>query len=174
MFLSLVTSVPKIKIGYQMIIKLMRLVETLRPSLSLKDYPKLLISSLASQIDHLFLICFYPPILTFVRYTLHRLLGIQIMLFCQLMFPSVLPQLMSLQNRTLFSYEQGAWEGFRNFVCDIPLDQLMSLKAEQCAKELSSWIQAGIASFIPLRKFRLNSSPWFSPACAAAIAHRNH
>ena len=52
----------------------------------------------------------------------------------------------------------------------------MSLKAKQCGREISSWIQAGIDAFIPCRKFqaRPNSSPWFSPACAAAIAHRNH
>ena len=82
----------------------------------------------------------------------------------------------SPKHRTLYSYEQGDWESFRDFIRDIPLDQIMSLKAEQCAREISSWIQAGIDAFIPCRKFqaRPNSSPWFSPACAAAIAHRNH
>ena len=34
----------------------------------------------------------------------------------------------------------------------------------------------GIDFYIPNRKFQLkpHSSPWFTPSCAAAIAHRNH
>ena len=37
-------------------------------------------------------------------------------------------------------------------------------------------IQDGIDVYIPHRKYQVkpHSSPWFSAACAAAIAHRNH
>ena len=41
---------------------------------------------------------------------------------------------------------------------------------------LFSWLLAGRDAFVPSRKYQVkpHSSPWFSPACAAAIAHRNH
>ena len=44
------------------------------------------------------------------------------------------------------------------------------------AAELNEWINVGIDVFIPSKKFQLkaHSQLWFTPACAAAIAHRNH
>ena len=79
-------------------------------------------------------------------------------------------------HRTLYSFDRGDWDSFRDFIRDAPWNEIFELKAEQCAAEIASWIKAGIDAFIPCRKFQSlpNSSPWFSPACAAAIAHRNH
>ena len=79
-------------------------------------------------------------------------------------------------HRTRYSYHAGDWDSFRDFLRDIPKDSIFSLNADECASELASWLQAGIDAFIPCRKFQAkpHSSPWFSPACAAAIAHRNH
>jgi len=42
-------------------------------------------------------------------------------------------------------------------------------------KSLSVY-KADVDAFVPHRKYQVrpHSSPWFSPACAAAIAHRNY
>ena len=79
-------------------------------------------------------------------------------------------------HRTLFSYEKGDWDSFRDFIRDAPWNEVFSLNGDECAAEFASWIQAGIESFVPSRKFQMkpHSSPWFSPACSAALAHRNH
>ena len=79
-------------------------------------------------------------------------------------------------HRTLYSYHQGDWDSFRDFLRDIPWNVVFDLQAEACAREIVSWLKAGIDAFVPSRKFQVkpHSSPWFSPACAAAIAHRNH
>ena len=79
-------------------------------------------------------------------------------------------------HRTLYSYDRGDWGSFRDFLRDVPWPDVFKLDGEKCAEEVASWIKAGIDAFIPYRKFQQkpHSSPWFSPACAAAIAHRNH
>lgn len=79
-------------------------------------------------------------------------------------------------HRTLFSYERGDWDSFRDFLRDVPWTDVFAHPAEKCAEEITSWLSSGISAFIPSRKFQVkpHSSPWFSPACAAAIAHRNH
>ena len=50
------------------------------------------------------------------------------------------------------------------------------LGASAAASELCEWVQVGMDVYIPHRKHQVkpNSSPWFSAACTAAIAHRNH
>ena len=50
------------------------------------------------------------------------------------------------------------------------------LVASAAASEFCEWVQAGIAVYIPHRKYQVkpHSSPWFSAACAATIVHRNH
>ena len=79
-------------------------------------------------------------------------------------------------HRQLFSYHRGDWDNFRDLIRDIPLDYIFSLDADNCAKEITSWLQVGIDAFIPSRKYQVksHSAPWFSPAIAAAISHRNH
>ena len=53
---------------------------------------------------------------------------------------------------------------------------MFSLSTNECASEVISWMQTGTDAFVPHCHYqvKLHSSPWFSPACAAAIAHRNH
>ena len=48
--------------------------------------------------------------------------------------------------------------------------------ASAAASEFCEWVQVGIDVYIPHRKYQVkpHSSPCFSAACAAAIAHRNH
>ena len=59
---------------------------------------------------------------------------------------------------------------------DIPWEDIFKLGASAAASEFCQWVQVGIDVYIPHRKYQVkpHSSPWFSAACAAAIAHRNH
>ena len=79
-------------------------------------------------------------------------------------------------HRKTFSYGKADWDGFRDFLRDAPWLSILSENASAAASHFSEWVQAGMDSFIPHRQFlvRSHSSPWFTPACSAAIAHRNH
>ena len=59
---------------------------------------------------------------------------------------------------------------------DIPWEDIFKLCPSTAATEFCEWVQVGSDVYIPHRKYQVkpNSSPWFSAACAAAIAHRNH
>ena len=58
----------------------------------------------------------------------------------------------------------------------MPWFDIIKHDATYAAKELTEWVEIDIDRYIPHRKFQLksHSSPWFTPSCAAAIAHRNH
>jgi len=79
-------------------------------------------------------------------------------------------------HRTLFSYERADWDGFRDLLRDVPWNKIFQKNVSAAASEVISWLEAGIDAFVPKRKYQVkpHSSPWFSPACSAAIAHRNH
>lgn len=79
-------------------------------------------------------------------------------------------------HRTVFSYDKADWDGFRDFIRDVPWASIFQKDPSLAASEFSNWIQAGIEAFIPHRKFQVkpHSPPWFTPSCASAIAHRNH
>ena len=79
-------------------------------------------------------------------------------------------------HRSVFRYAKADWDNFRSFISDIPLRDVFRKSASKIAKEISEWLTLGIAYFIPSKKYqqRPNSQPWFTPECAAAIAHRNH
>ena len=53
---------------------------------------------------------------------------------------------------------------------------ISKLGASAGASEFCEWVQVGIDVYILHRKYQVkpHSSPWFSAACAATIAHRNH
>ena len=59
---------------------------------------------------------------------------------------------------------------------DVPWEDIFKLAASAATSEFCEWVQVGIDVYIPHRKYQVkpHSSPWFSAACAAAIAHRNH
>ena len=82
----------------------------------------------------------------------------------------------SLVHRTLYSYHQGDWDNFHDFLHDIPWEAVFDLQVKACSREIVSWLLAGIDASVPSRKYQVkpHSSPWFSPACTTAIAHRNH
>ena len=59
---------------------------------------------------------------------------------------------------------------------DVPWEDIFKLSASAAAREFCEWVQVGIDVYIPHKKYQVKPhlSPWFSAACAAAIAHRNH
>ena len=79
-------------------------------------------------------------------------------------------------HRTVFRYSKADWDGFRSFISGIPISDIFKHGSSKIASLLSDWILVGMESYIPSKTFQLkpNSQPWFSPECAAAIAHRNH
>ena len=61
-------------------------------------------------------------------------------------------------------------------MADAPLEHFFIFKVSKAASLITDWVLAGIENFIPHKKYQQkpNSQPWFTPECAAAIAHRNH
>ena len=59
---------------------------------------------------------------------------------------------------------------------DVPWEDVFKFGASAAASELCEWVQVGIDAYIPHRKYQVkpHSSRWFSAACAATIADRNH
>ena len=58
----------------------------------------------------------------------------------------------------------------------VPWEDIFKLSASAAAIEFCEWVQVGIDIYSPHRKYQVkpHSSPRFSAACAAAIAHKNH
>ena len=77
---------------------------------------------------------------------------------------------------TAYRYLQADWNNFRSYLADSPIQNFFKFQLNKLVNLLSDWIRNGIDIFIPHRKFQQkpHSQPWFTPACAAAIAHRNH
>ena len=75
-----------------------------------------------------------------------------------------------------YDYSHADWDGLRDHLRDVPWEDIFKLGASAAASEFCEWVQVGIDAHIPYRKYQVtpHSSPWFSTACAAAIAHRNH
>ena len=70
-------------------------------------------------------------------------------------------------------YSRADWDGLRDHLKDIPLEDIFQLGA---SAEFWEWVQVWIGVYIPHRKYQVKPhlSPWLSAACAAAIVHRNH
>ena len=79
-------------------------------------------------------------------------------------------------HRTVFRYSKADWDSFRSFMADAPLSHFFNQDADKAACLTSEWIIAGMEAFIPSKTYQKkpNSQPWYTPECAAAIAHRNH
>ena len=74
-----------------------------------------------------------------------------------------------------YDYSCADWDGLREHLRDVPWEVIFKLDASVAATEFCEWVHIGIDVYIPHRKYQVkpHSSPWFSAACAAAIAHRN-
>ena len=79
-------------------------------------------------------------------------------------------------HRKVYRYSKADWDGFRSFITDIPLSNIFKSCSSDIASQLSDWILVGMETYIPSKTYQQkpNSQPWFTPECAAAIAHRNH
>ena len=66
-------------------------------------------------------------------------------------------------------------DGLRDHLRHVPWEDIFKLDGSTAASEFSEWVQVGIDVYTPQRKYQVkpHSSPWFSPACVAAIVHRN-
>ena len=78
-------------------------------------------------------------------------------------------------HRTVYQYSKADWCGLRTFLSQIPWNSLPQ-DSDKAAQEVAEWITVGMRAYIPSKTFQLkpHSQPWFTPECAAAIAHRNH
>ena len=75
-----------------------------------------------------------------------------------------------------YDYSHADWDGLRDYLRDVPLEDILKLSVSAAASEFCEWVQVGIDVYIPHRKYQVNprSSPLFSAACVAAIVYRNH
>ena len=78
-------------------------------------------------------------------------------------------------HRIAYDYSRADWDGLCDHLRDVPWEDIFKFGASAAASEFCEWVQAGIDVYIPHRKYQVkpHSPPWFSAACAAAIAHRN-
>ena len=74
-----------------------------------------------------------------------------------------------------YYYSGADWDGLRDDLRDVPWEDIFTLGASAAASEFCEWVQLAIDVYIPHRKYQVkpHSSPWFSAACATAIAPRN-
>ena len=75
-----------------------------------------------------------------------------------------------------YDYSRADWDGLRDHLRDVPWEDIFNLGASAGASQFCERVQVGTDAYIPYRKYRIkpHSSPWFSAARAAVIAHRNH
>ena len=82
----------------------------------------------------------------------------------------------ALFHHIAYDYSHADWDGLRDHLGHVPWENIFKLGASAAAAgEFCGWIQVGIDVYIPCRKYQVkpHPSPWFSAACAAAIAHKN-
>ena len=82
----------------------------------------------------------------------------------------------TLFHRIAYDCYGADWDGLRDHLRDIPSEDTFKLSASTAASDFCEWVQVEIDVCIPHRKYQVkpHSFPWFSRACTAAIAHRNH
>ena len=80
----------------------------------------------------------------------------------------------ALFHHIAYNYSCADWDCLHDNLRDV-IYYTFQLGASAAASEFCEWVQVGIDVYIPHRKYQVkpHSSPWFSVACAAAIAHRN-
>ena len=75
-----------------------------------------------------------------------------------------------------YDYSCADWDGLHDHFRDVSWEHMFKLGASAAASKFCELVQVAIEVYIPHRKYQVkpHSSPWFSAACAFAIAHRNH
>ena len=79
-------------------------------------------------------------------------------------------------HRIAYDYSRADWGGLHDHLRDLPWEDIIKLGDSAAASEFCEWVKVGINAYIPHRKYQVtpHSSSLFSPACTAAIAHRDH
>ena len=79
-------------------------------------------------------------------------------------------------HHTASDYSCADWDSLCDRLRDVPQEYIFKLGASAAASEFCELVQVGIDVYIPHRKYQVkpHSSPWFSAACAAVMAQRNH
>ena len=74
-----------------------------------------------------------------------------------------------------YDYYRADWDGLHYHLGNVSSEAIFKLSASAAACEYCERVQAGIAVYIPHRRYQVrpHSSPWFSAACASAIVHGN-
>ena len=69
-----------------------------------------------------------------------------------------------------------AWGSLRDHLRDVWWENNFKCSASTAASELCEWVQDEIGAYIPHHRYQVkpHSFPWFTAACAATVAHRNH
>ena len=76
-------------------------------------------------------------------------------------------------HRIAYDYSRADWRGLPHHLRDVPWEDISKLGASPAASEFCECVQVASHVYIPHRKYQVkhHSSPWFSAASAAAIAH---
>ena len=76
-------------------------------------------------------------------------------------------------HRIAYDYPCADWDGLHDHLKDVQSEDIFKLSASAATSEFCEWVQVGIDVYIHHRKYQVksHSSPWFSAASAAAIAH---
>ena len=79
-------------------------------------------------------------------------------------------------HRRTYDYYCVDWENPCNHLRKVLWEDIFKLDASAAPTEVCEWAQVEIDAYICQCKYKVkpHSSPWFSAACASAIAHRNH
>ena len=79
-------------------------------------------------------------------------------------------------HRVTYDYSHADWDSLRDHLRDVPFEDIFKLSVSAAATESCERVHFGVDAYITHRKYHVksHSSPWFSPACAAATVHRNH
>ena len=60
-----------------------------------------------------------------------------------------------------YGYSRADWDGLRDHLRDVPLEDIFKLSASAAASEFFEWVQVGIDVYIPHRKYQ--AKPHSSP-----------
>ena len=76
---------------------------------------------------------------------------------------------------TTLEYSCANWDSLCDNLKDVLWEDIFELSASTAASEFCELVQVGIDVYISHHKYQVKRhlSPWFSAACAVAIAHRN-
>ena len=69
-----------------------------------------------------------------------------------------------MPHRIAYDYSPAGWDGLRDYLRDVPYDDIFKLSASAAASEFCEWVQVRTDAYIPHRKYYVkpHSSPWFS------------